>query len=117
MKKYTIHFQGQKLRVKRDSRQGSTPKLIDSWEDTLQSDSPPAIWHLTDFVYPKHGIPGAHFYSVDSQPGLFQTSQIEDSRGRFNPNGHYLAQLTVQITVSRNQPSNFTGTFGLSPAR
>ena len=84
-------------------------------EDTIQSNGPAAIWHLTDFVYPRHGIPGAHFYYVPSQPGLFRAIQEEDSQGRYNSKGHYLAEVDVQITSSINKPTVPIGTLNCPP--
>lgn len=114
MKKYTIQFQGQKLRSRVD-RQNSKPVTVDEWEETIQSNASPAIWQLTDFVYPKHGIPGIHFNSVSSQPGMFTASQLENNRGSYDSKGRYFAQIFVQITISRNTPSAFRETFGLPP--
>ncbi len=109
MKKYTIHFQGQKIRLKRHTA-GAGPELVDEWEQTIQSDGPPAIWQLTDFVFPRQGIAGIRFYRVPSQPGLFRTTQVEDRVGRYNSKGHYLAQVDVQITASLNRPTVPVGT-------
>jgi hypothetical protein len=113
MKKYTIHFQGQKWR---GNEGGSDPVLVDEWQDAIQSDCLPAIWHLTDFVYPKHGIPGAHFSYVPGQPGLFTSTRTEDRKGFATRSGKYLVRVDVQITYSRNNPSTFTGTFSLPSA-
>jgi len=114
MKKYTIHFRGRKIRAKQDGPH-SEPRVIDEWEETIQSNALPAVWHLTDFVYSRHGIPGAHFCHVPTQHGLFRAVQTEDNKGRFNSKGHYLAQVDVQITVSRNAPTVRVGTFDLPP--
>lgn len=114
MKKYTIHFQGQKIRAKQDVP-NSELTVVDEWEDTIQSDDHAAVWHLTDFVFLRHGIPGAHFRHVPEHPGLFRAVQREDSRGRFNSKGHYVAQIDVQITASRNDPTVSIGTLNLPP--
>ena len=112
MKKYTIHFRGQKLRSKR-SEPDSDPKLVDEWKDTVQSDKRPAVWQLTDFVYSRHGIAGVHFSHVPSQPGLFLASQPEDARGGYNPRGAYQACVVVRIACARNEPTVPVGSLGL----
>lgn len=114
MKKYTIHFQGRKMRAKLGPR-ASEPTVIDEWERTIQSDGLAAIWHLTDFVFPRHGVPGVRFYHVPSEPGLFRAFQQEDSRGLYNTKGHYSAQIDVQITISRNDPAIRVGTLNCPP--
>jgi hypothetical protein len=115
VKKYTIHFQGKKMRTKKDVLE---PKVVDKWEDTFESNVPPATWHLTDFVYHKHGISSAHFYYVPGQPGLFRATQSEDRHGSYNSKGRYLAQIDVQITATRNVPVEIAvGTLGRPPFR
>ena len=113
MKKYTIYFQGKKVRTKKDVLE---PEVVDEWEDTILSDVPPATWHLTDFAYLKHGIPGVRFYYVPGQPGLFRATQSEDHRGFYNSRGRYLAQVDVQVTATRNMPVEVAvGTLGRPP--
>ena len=117
MKKFTIHFHGQKVRAKKNAHGLSEPELVDTWENTIQSNGPAAIWHLTDFVFLRHGIPGARFSHVPSQPGLFRASQPENSRGQYNSRGKYLAQVDVQVTASHNIPDVRIGTLNCPPER
>jgi hypothetical protein len=111
MKKYTIHFRGQKVSFNIKSPH-SPPKLIAEWEDTIQSNAPVALWHLTDFAYPKCGIPGAHFYHDLSQPGLFVGSRPENRLGQYSSKGNYLVEVRVQITMSKNLTTTQVGTLG-----
>lgn len=114
MKKFTIHFEGKKFMVRQNDH-NSKPVLVDDWEETIQSDGPPAIWHLTDFVFSRHGIPGAHFSYVPSSPGLFRAFEQEDSKGKYNPRGHFIGSVEVQIFASRNNPTVNIGTLNCQP--
>jgi hypothetical protein len=114
MKRYTIHFKGRKLRAKLGAH-WSEPAVVDEWEQSIQSNEVAAVWHLTDFVYPRHGIPGVRFCHVPTEPGLFRASQHEDSRGGYNTKGRYLDLVDVQITMSRNEPAIRVGTLNLRP--
>jgi hypothetical protein len=119
MKKYTIHFQGRKLRAKQNPGGGvpswGEPVVVDEWENTIQSDGHAAIWHLTDFVFPRHGVAGVRFFHVPTQPGFFRACQREDNRGLYNTKGHYFGQVEVQISVSRNDPTLRVGTLNCPP--
>lgn len=114
MKKFTIHFEGKKF-LGRQNDPNSKTELVDEWEDTIQSDGPPAIWHLTDFVYSRHGIPGAHFSYVPSSPGLFRAFEQADSKGRYNSRGRFITAVEVKISVSRNDPTFKVGTLNCQP--
>jgi hypothetical protein len=116
MKKFTIHFQGRKIRAKQGAPNGE-PVLVDEWENTIQSNEPAAIWHLTDFAYLRHGVAGIRFCCVPGSPGLFRSRRMEERSGWENSKGHYLALFEVQIAASHNYPTVRIGDFNLPPER
>jgi hypothetical protein len=115
MKKYTIHFSGEKRVDDWDPENGALGKdrIVDNWEATIESNLKPTLSQFSDFTYNRYGIGPNKFRHWPDEPGRFSASRLEDNDGNEDKNGRYLADYDVHITCTPTQDTVPVGHLGL----
>lgn len=117
MSRYTIHFTGEKRVVDWDPKQGVTgrDRVVDNWEDTIESSTKPTRAQFSDFTYDRHRIGANQFCFWPDEPGRFSADRLEDKDGNDDEEGKYLADYDVYVTCTPTQDPVPVGHFGLKP--
>jgi hypothetical protein len=120
MNKYQITLNGTKTVSDYDRENGDqdNPRIADTWETTTTSNSiprgPSGRRLLNDFIFDRYGLGANDLKYWNEEPNRFSASRIEDEDGNENPNGPFIADYDIYITIVRTSPEiQLSDHFGL----